>query len=109
MDSRHPEPRLPITPAVRVDSRKIAFPGSGSFVLPAPLDTGKAQRHPCPADMDPGPPQPARAGTPPYLCPYRRTYPRRPSSPMGMGELYEHYKRLGRLDIFFAMFPHLGS
>jgi len=28
---------------------------------------------------------------------------------MGMGELYEHYKRLGKLDLFFAMFPHLGS
>jgi hypothetical protein len=31
------------------------------------------------------------------------------SGAMGMGELYEHYKRLGKLDLFFAMFPHLGS
>jgi hypothetical protein len=30
------------------------------------------------------------------------------SGAMGMGGLYEHYKRLGRLDLFFALFPHLS-
>jgi hypothetical protein len=30
------------------------------------------------------------------------------NGPMGTGELYEYYKRLGRLDLFFALFPHLS-
>lgn len=38
-----------------------------------------------------------------YTVPVR-VGPSRPSGPMSRGELYEYYKRIGRLEMFFALF-----
>jgi hypothetical protein len=35
----------------------------------------------------------------------RATQPRRGPEPMNRGELYQYYKRIGQLEVFFTLFP----
>lgn len=76
----------------------VRFRNAGAAMLKQWCPTTSPQpRQPLPV-VSPAPPKS-------YTVPVRRVGPDRSrGGPMSRGELYEYYKRIGRLEMFFALF-----